>query len=81
MFGLPLPEEVSFLPEGKKLFAHIAQIQFWAILALPIILLPMRSRKDKPHLPTWVGYTFYPVHLAIIGIIRHWDEIIAFFNR
>lgn len=81
VFGLPLPEEVSFLPEGKKLFAHIAQIQFWAILALPIILLPMRSRKDKPHLPTWVGYTFYPVHLAIIGIIRHWDEIIAFFNR
>ena len=29
----------------------------------------MRTRKDKPHLPTWVGYTFYPVHLAIIGII------------
>ena len=80
VFGLPLLDEVSFLPQGKKLFSHIAQIQFWAILSLPIILLPMRSRKDKPHLPTWVGYTFYPVHLAIIGVIRHWDEIIAFFQ-
>ena len=80
VFGIQVIQEVSFLPQGKKLFAHIAQIEFWAILALPFILLPMRTRKDKPHLPTWVGYTFYPAHLAIIGIIRHWSEITVFFQ-
>lgn len=80
VFGIQVIQEVSFLPQGKKLFAHIAQIEFWAILALPFILLPMRSRKTGFHLPTWVGYTFYPAHLAIIGIIRHWSEITVFFQ-
>lgn len=81
VFGIQAIQEVSFLPQAKKLFTHIAQIQFWAILALPLMLLPMRTRKDKRHLPTWVGYTFYPAHLAIIGVIRHWPEITAFFSR
>jgi len=81
VFGLPVIQEVSFLPEGKKLFAHIVQIQFWAILALPIMLLPMRSRRDRPYLPVWVGYTYYPTHLAVIAIIRHWAEIVAFLSR
>ena len=65
VFGLPVIEQVSFLPEGRKLFAHIAQIEFWAILALPFMVLPMRTHKDKRHLPTWVGYTFYPGHPAV----------------
>ena len=81
VFGLPVIQEISFLPQSKKLLTHIVQIQFWAILALPIILLPMRSRKKGFHLPTWVGYTFYPGHLLVIAIIRHWSEITAFFNR
>ena len=81
VLGLPVIQEVAFLPQGKKLFAHVAQIQFWAILALPFILLPMRTRKDRPHLPTWVGYTFYPGHFIIIAVIRHWSEITAFFSR
>ena len=80
VFGLPVIEQVSFLPEGRKLFAHIAQIEFWAILALPFMVLPMRTHKDKRHLPTWVGYTFYPGHLAVITIIRQWEEIVAFFQ-
>ncbi len=81
VFGLPLIQQVSFLPQGNKLFAHISQIQFWAILSLPVMLLPMRSRKDGFHLPAWLGYTFYPGHLAIIGVIRHWNEIAAFFSQ
>ena len=62
-------------------FGYTLSAILMAALYLPIILLPMRSRRDRPHLPTWVGYTFYPVHLAIIGIIRHWHEITAFFSR
>lgn len=81
VFGLPVIKQVSFLPQGTKFFAHIAQIQFWAILALPFMLLPMRCRKEGFHLPTWLGYTFYPAHLLIIAVIRHWREITAFFNR
>ncbi|MBR5109016.1 MAG: hypothetical protein IK099_02380 [Clostridia bacterium] len=81
VFGLPVIRQVSFLPQGTKLFNHIAQIQFWSILALPVILLPMRSRKEGLHLPTWLGYTFYPAHLLIIAVIRHWREITAFFSR
>lgn len=81
VFGLPVIQQVSFLSEGKKLFAHVAQIQFWAILALPFMLLPMRSRKDGFHLPTWVGYAFYPGHLLVIAVIRHWASITAFFSR
>ena len=81
VFGVPMIKQVSFLPQGQKLFAHIAQIQFWAILSLPVMLLPMRSRKEGFHLPAWLGYSFYPAHLLIIAVIRHWGEITAFFNR
>lgn len=81
VLGLPVIQQVSFLPQGKKLFSHIAQIQFWAILALPVMLLPMRSRKKGFHLPKWLGYAFYPGHLAVIAVIRHWPEITAFFSR
>lgn len=81
VLGLPVIQEVSFLPQSKKLIAHISQIQFWSILALPVILLPMRTRKDRRHLPMWVGYTFYPGHLLVIAVIRHWSEIVAFFSR
>ncbi len=81
VLGLPVIQRVSFLPQGNKLFAQIAQIQFWAILALPVMLLPMRSRKKGFRLPMWLGYAFYPGHLAVIAIIRHWSEITAFFSR
>ena len=81
VLGLPVIQQVSFLPQGRKLFAHIAQIQFWAILALPVMLLPMRSSGKGFHLPKWLGYAFYPGHLAVIAVIRHWPEITAFFSR
>lgn len=89
VFGQPVPAQISFrfgeavitLPQSAKLLTHISQIQFWAVLALSLILLPMRSRKKGFHLPTWVGYSFYPAHLAVIAVIRHWNEITALFSR
>ena len=79
--GAELPTAISWLPEGARLIADVSRIQFWAILALPFMLAPMRMRKDKPHMPTWVGYTFYPANYLIIAVIRHRSEIVAFFNR
>ena len=39
-------------------------IQFYAVLALPFIYLPIRKRYVR--LPKAVGYLFYPLHLAVL---------------
>ncbi|MBR1585468.1 MAG: hypothetical protein IJ662_08020 [Clostridia bacterium] len=65
--GIPAVRSISFLPQAGTLLMTLAQIQFWAILALPLILIPMRGRIS---LPKWAGYAAYPVHLLIIGLIR-----------
>ena len=81
IFGLELPRSISFLPQTGSLLGDISRIQFWAILALPVIALPLKSRKGVPFLPKWLGYAFYPAHLAVIGVIRHWAEVQAFFSQ
>lgn len=48
------------------------QVEFWAIFALPFILIPMKKRL---RVPKWIGYGVYPFHLLVIGVIRHWGEI------
>lgn len=69
VFGIPLPTRVSFLPHGTSLFSAISRVQFWAILALPLMLLstPWRIR-----MPKWVAYAVYPVHLLVIGLVHFW---------
>ena len=78
IFGVPYPQEVSFLRYASKLFADTSRVQFWAILALPLMLLPLKSRL---RLPKWAGYAAYPVHLLVIGVIRHWGEIAAWLSQ
>lgn len=77
-FGIPAITEISFLPNAKRLLADIARIEFWAILALPLMILPL---KKNWKLPKWVWYSIYPVHLLIIGMIRHWDEISGYISQ
>ena len=72
-FGLTAVKDISFLPYAKGLLADISRIEFWAILALPLMILPM---KRTLRLPKWVWYSAYPVHLLVIGVIRHWGEIV-----
>lgn len=43
------------------------KIQFWGILALPLIFF-YNGQKGK-QLPKWFYYFFYPVHLGIIALI------------
>jgi len=47
-------------------------VEFWAILSLPLIVIPM---KGHLRIPKWIGYGAYPAHLLVIGVIRHWAEI------
>lgn len=49
------------------------QVEFWAIHALPLILIPMRSRL---RIPKWIGYSVYAAHLLVLGVIRHWGGIV-----
>lgn len=77
LLGWTIPLNISFLPYGSKLIADLTRVEFSAIWALPIILLPMRSKKGA-RLPNWLGYTVYPAHMLLFAAIRHWGEIIAF---
>ena len=77
-FGIPAIKEISFLPYATRLLADISRIEFWAILALPLMILPM---KGQVRLPAWFWYTRYPLHLLIIGIIRHWGEIMNYLSQ
>lgn len=69
VFGIPLSTRISFLPQAGTLLYALTRVQFWAVLALPLMLIPMKGRL---RLPKWAGYAAYPVHLLIIGAIRTW---------
>ncbi|MBR3741515.1 MAG: hypothetical protein IKN04_13865 [Clostridia bacterium] len=78
LFGVPLLKEISFLPYAASVLSDLTRIQFWAILALPLIAIPMKRRLL---LPRWVPYAVYPAHLLVIGVIRHWNEIRHFISQ
>ena len=65
LFSLPL----TFLyskPLGL-LISPFFRIQAMIWLALPFILIPM---KGKVIMPKWLSYSLYPLHLAVIILIR-----------
>ena len=72
LFGWIIPNEVSFLPNASGLLNDLSRIQFWAILAMPLMVIPMGKRL---RLPKWIPYAAYPLHLLVIGAIRHWNQI------
>ena len=75
VFGVTLPTAVGFLPQANGLFSAIRYLQFWAVLALPLMVIPMGKRF---RVPQWVWYAAYPAHLLVIAAIRHWAEIQSF---
>ena len=78
IFGLRLPTSISFLPESTDMLAAFRRIQFMAIFALPLIILPIK--RNIP-IPKWISYSIYPGHLLIYGFIRHWDQVTALFEK
>lgn len=66
LFGLPIQAIPNFL---LPLVSPWLRIQAMAILALPLMLQPI---KRDVRLPAWVGYGLYPAHLVVLIILEHW---------
>lgn len=75
LLGVQLVRSVSFPPYTETLLPDLWRIQFWGILALPFMIIPMKRRL---RLPKWVFYGAYPFHLLALGIIRNWQAIAGF---
>ena len=78
IFGFTIPRTITTPPYTGGLWTAFRYLQFWAILALPLMLFPMGKRF---RVPQWVWYAAYPGHLLIIGVIRHRQEIQLFMDR
>jgi hypothetical protein len=80
-FGL----EFTFLkwPGIGDLLRAVCKLQTLAVLALPLILIPTRT---KLRLPKWLGYAIYPLHLVLLIILRvllkgaTWETLTAYFR-
>ena len=65
--GVPAVRHIPLLPQANTLLTSMSQVQFWGILALPLILMPTGKRLV---LPKPLSYAVYPVHLAAIAVLR-----------
>ena len=79
MLNIPLTRLYS----GTQAFADLTrlyfQVEFWAVTALPLIVIPM---KKGFRVPKWIGYGAYPFHLLVLGLIRcFWADLQALFTR
>lgn len=68
LFGVPLPRSVPFLTDSASLLSVVTRIQFFALCALPLMLIRTRS---GARMPKWLGYALYPGHLLIIAAVRY----------
>lgn len=67
-FGIPAIFNISFLPSAQTLLNVLNRAQFYAVLALPLIL--WRSPK-RLSLPKAFTYLAYPGHLLLLGLARY----------
>ncbi len=77
-FGLRLTPHLPF--DLRQMLAPFLQLQALAILALPVMLLPMGKNL---RLPKWTGYALYPGHLALLIVLEyamgktvHWEHLL-----
>ena len=65
--GVPTVLALPFLPQADSVFAVITRVQFYAVLALPLILMP--TPRVGIGMPKGFAYAVYPLHLLLIGLI------------
>lgn len=78
LFGVTLPETIPLLKYSSSLLSALFHSQTGALLALPLIVLPMNKRL---RVPKWVIYGAYPLHLGVIAVIRNWNVVSAYLNQ
>ncbi len=74
LFGWRIP--LLDIPYVGNIAESFFRIQTMSWMALPLILFNTNTHFK---LPKWLGYAAYPLHLAILAIIVHWAEIVAWF--
>ena len=66
LFGLAV--DLNALPDFiSTLLSPFLRLETYALLSLPLILIPFR--KDLK-LPRWVGYALYPAHLILLYVLE-----------
>ena len=66
-FGIPVPVHIPWLPQAASLLGVLRRIQFWALLALPLMLFPIQV---SVKFPRWMAYAAYPLHLFLIFLVQ-----------
>ena len=62
LFGIPI--DLNALPEFlSTLLSPFLRLEVYALLSLPLILIPFRNDLK---IPRWVGYVLYPAHLVLL---------------
>lgn len=64
LFGLDLTGLLD-LPIGSML-KPVLRLQFMAILALPLMLMPVKGALSRYRMPKWLSYGLYPAHLLLL---------------
>ncbi len=67
---LPMPDN----PDVAAMITPFLRTQTMAWMALPLMVFPTNTHWK---LPKWLGYSAYPLHLAILAVIVHYQEIAA----
>ena len=66
LFGLTL--NAQYAVSGAVAMAlSFLRLQGLALLSLPFMIIPTRT---GIRIPKWLGYSFYPAHLLILGLLR-----------
>lgn len=66
-FGVNFDALNTLTPYGGTLVSSVLRLQGMAVLALPLMLIPMRCGL---RIPKWVAYAAYPAHLMILYLVK-----------
>ena len=66
-FGVNFDALSTLTPYGSTLVSSVLRLQAMAVLALPLILCPMRCAL---RISKWAAYAAYPAHLLILYLIK-----------
>ncbi len=82
LFGLSLTPLTRSRVGG--IISPFLRLQGMALMALPLMLMRWKNRL---RMPAWLGYSLYPLHLALLILLEyamgktvHWEHVLAVWN-